>query len=427
MSLDRSDVVIVGAGPAGMAAAVRAAECGARVTVLDDNPEAGGQIWRGEQSYPRNTEAARWFRRLQSSGVQLITGARVIAGDPERQYLLVEREDKAFRIGYEKLILATGARELFLPFPGWTLPNVMGVGGLQALIKSGLPVKGKRIVVAGSGPLLLAAAAYFHKRGAIVPLIAEQAEAGRLAQFALYLALDPGKLLEAVQLRLTLQSSRYLPACWVEAAEGDDKVRAVRLRRGDKRWTEHSDYLAIAYGLKPNTELAALLGCVLTTHGVRVDDFQLTSVRHVYCIGESITVAGLYLAIVIGQIAAYAATGREPLARKLFARRNRGHRFAGAMECAFALRSELRHLPLDDTIVCRCEDVTWQRLRSADSWRSAKLHTRCGMGPCQGRICGPILEFLIGALPESVRPPVFPARVESLVAGSREIEESVAK
>jgi NADPH-dependent 2,4-dienoyl-CoA reductase/sulfur reductase-like enzyme len=169
-------IVIVGAGPAGIAAAVRARECGKQVTVLDDNATAGGQIWRGSQG-------SRWITRFQQSGAMLRCGVRVISGDPQRRTLQVETVAGASEISWEALILATGARELFLPFPGWTLPNVMGVGGLQALVKSGLPVEGKRVVVAGSGPLLLATASLLRRHQAIVPLVAEQASWSRLFQF----------------------------------------------------------------------------------------------------------------------------------------------------------------------------------------------------------------------------------------------------
>src|ERR1700722_11178634 len=167
-----------------MAAAVRARECGKRLTVLDDNPTAGGQIWRGGKGSP-------WFKRFSDSAAVLRTGRRVISGDARKRTLQMETSAGASEIEYEALILATGARELFLPFPGWTLPNVMGVGGLQALVKSCLPVAGKRIVVAGSGPLLLAVAHYLRKHNAIVPVVAEQAPWGALLKFST--KLTPGK------------------------------------------------------------------------------------------------------------------------------------------------------------------------------------------------------------------------------------------
>jgi NADPH-dependent 2,4-dienoyl-CoA reductase/sulfur reductase-like enzyme len=153
------DVLVVGAGPAGMAAAYRAAQSGVRVAVVDDNFAAGGQIWRGEQAKPSSREAQAWFERIRSVEIQLISGARVFE-QPTEGTLLAETPEGVCELSYTSLVLATGARERFLPFPGWTLPNAMGAGGLQALVKTGLPVEGKRVVVAGSGPLLLAIGAY---------------------------------------------------------------------------------------------------------------------------------------------------------------------------------------------------------------------------------------------------------------------------
>ena len=250
--------VIVGAGPAGIAAAVTLSDSGARVTLLDDNPCAGGQIWRGG-----NLKASKWLERLTRRTAVVITGARVLSGDAARQTLLVDVNGKAQEIAYSKLVLATGARELFLPFPGWTLPNVMGVGGLQALVKSGLPVEGKRIVVAGSGPLLLAVTSYLRKCGAVVPLIAEQASATNLASFALSLAAHPAKVRQSIELNPFLAGIRYLSSCWVESAAGSNKLERVRLRRGSRVWEEPCDYLANSYGFTANTELAMYMGCAV--------------------------------------------------------------------------------------------------------------------------------------------------------------------
>src|SRR3954447_22444335 len=125
--MDSYDVVVVGAGPAGLAAARTASESGKRVAVIDDNPAPGGQIWRGETpAVPK---------------VKVICGARVVAGVPGK--LTLETWDAAFDLGYGAVVVATGAREIFLPFPGWTLPHVAGAGGLQALVKSGMPIAGK--------------------------------------------------------------------------------------------------------------------------------------------------------------------------------------------------------------------------------------------------------------------------------------------
>src|ERR1044072_4955405 len=173
------DAMVIGAGPAGLAAAYRAAQSGLRVTVVDDNPAAGGQIWRGGPP-----EAQAWFEKICSVAIKLINGARVFQQSRVGS-VLAETSEGVIDLQYDSLVLATGACERFLPFPGWTLPNVMGAGGLQALVKTGLPIEGKRVVIAGSGPLLLAVAAYLRTHGAEVLLIAEQASSIQLAKFAI--------------------------------------------------------------------------------------------------------------------------------------------------------------------------------------------------------------------------------------------------
>jgi D-hydroxyproline dehydrogenase subunit alpha len=403
------DVVVVGAGPAGLAAACRAAECGRNVAMLDDNPRPGGQIWRG---VPK--EAAAWVRIAEQHGVEWMAGARAFDA-PEPQQLAVEMFEGECRVGYRSLILATGARERFLPFPGWTLPNVMGAGGLQALAKSGLPLAGKRVVIAGSGPLLLAVAVYMKAHAVDVRLIAEQAPQSALLHFALRLAGHPGKLLQALSLRAVLLGVPYFTNCWPVSAQGREKLESVTLRSSSGRtWTEPCDYLACGFGLIPNIELAVLFGCRLSATGVDVDPYQQTSVPGVYSAGEATGIGGLELSLVEGEIAGYAAGGNPDRAKALVGARASHRQFAIALEQAFALRAELRDLPQTGTLVCRCEDVTLERVRACSNWREAKLHTRCGMGPCQGRICGGAVEFLLGWRAESVRPPVLPARVRSL-------------
>ena len=397
------DVVVVGAGPAGLAAARRAIECGVQVALIDDNPARGGQIWRNLPVPPE------W-----ESKPATVLGASVVAA-PAPHTLLLESFEGDEEIGYRALILATGARERFLPFPGWTQPHVMGAGGLQALAKSGFPVAGKRIVVAGSGPLLLAVAKYLKDHGAQAPLIAEQADALALARFSLALTLQPGKLVQGALLRLGLRSVRYHSSCWpIETAPGSITLR----RAGGKIWTEPCDYVACGFGLVPNTELPALLGCRVAGGCVAVDQLQQTSVANVYAAGEVTGIGGLDLSLIEGEIAGCAAAGRPELAAKRFAARASGRRFATALDRAFALRPELKSLAKDDTIVCRCEDVPLGRIRACAGWREAKLQTRCGMGPCQGRMCSGAVDFLFGWTNESVRPPLYPARIGTLARTS---------
>ena len=410
------DVAVVGAGPAGIAAACVAAEAGRSVALLDATPWLGGQIWRKSASNALPGTAAEWLARLERSRVQVL-GRTTVVAVPGPHQLLAESPRDPLAIGWRKLILATGARELFLPFPGWTLLNVVGPGGLQVLTKSGWPMEGKRVVVAGSGPLLIAAAAYLRKAGAQVLLIAEQADWSQLLPFGLSLARNaPDKLLQAAQYQWKLLGVPYRPGCWPVSASGREQLETVTLRSGERTWTVPCDYLACGFGLVPNVELAELLGCQTQDDVVTVSPLQETSLEGIYAAGECTGISGVEGAIVEGRIAGHAAAGQPAQAEALFGQRARTWRFADSMARAFALRPEVKSLAAPDTTVCRCEDVSLQQLRPFDGWRAAKLHTRCGMGPCQGRVCGGAARVILGWHPTSVRPPLFPTSVETLAA-----------
>jgi D-hydroxyproline dehydrogenase subunit alpha len=422
-SRERFDVLVVGGGPAGIAAAVRAAETAARVGIVDEDVTTGGQIWRGGPSGGKHSsEASRWLEQLKKAGVIELCGKRVFHY-PEAGILMAEGLNDIWELSYRNLVLATGARERFLPFPGWTLQNVMGAGGLQALVKSGLPIRGKRVVVAGSGPLLLAVASYLRKHGAEIPLICEQASWSQLARFATKLIRFPEKIRQGLQLRRDIAGIPLAASSWPVAAHGKGTLEAAIISRTGKSETVKCDYLACGFHLVPNSELPILLGCRTRNGYVQVNDFQQTTVDGVLCAGEPTGIGGVDLALVEGQIAGLAATGRTSEALALFSKRERFRRFARLLDETFCLCSELRTLPSGDTLICRCEDVPYSRLREHTSWRAAKLHTRCGMGPCQGRICGPATQFLFKWNPDSVRPPVFPARVAHLAAQPQSIPE----
>jgi D-hydroxyproline dehydrogenase subunit alpha len=387
------DVAVIGAGPAGLAAARRASQAGARVVLVDDNPAPGGQVWRALPI------PSKW-----NAGPALLCGASAFAF-PGIGCVSLETADSAFDLSFGALVLATGARERFLPFPGWTLPHVTGAGGLQALVKGGLPVRGKRVVVAGTGPLLLAVAHFLSSRGANVPFVAEQAPFRALLRFALEAAAHPSKLLQAA----SFAGIRLVTNCWPVSAQPG----AVTLRRGLKTWSEPCDYLACGFGLVPNTELAALAGCRMTSNGVAAGEYQQTSIENVYAAGEVTGIGGLDLSLVEGEIAGWSAAGDRASARARFSGRDAALRFAASL-ANFELRPELKNLATDDSIVCRCEDVRMSTVRRYPGWRDAKLQTRCGMGACQGRICAPALEFLLGWKANSVRPPSIPVRIDSL-------------
>ncbi len=415
------DLVVVGAGPGGIAAAAVAAEVGKRVCLLDNNPSLGGQIWRGFRSdnagkYPHGRKFIRWTDRLKASDCEIWQGRQVVDA-PAPQRLRLECGTESCDLAYKRLILATGARERFLPFPGWTLPGVMGAGGLQALVKGGLDPRGKRVVVAGSGPLLLAVAAGLSSAGAVLVGIFEQASVAQVAQFGLHpLLAQPGKIVEGAGYRLRAHSAAYRLGWWVKRVEGQCRVKQVIVTNGRTERTLHCDWLACGFGLVPNLELPRLLGSRIIDGTVEVDSLQQSSVPGVACVGELTGIGGLEKALIEGEIAGWAAAERTSEASKLLGRLRRVRDFSRRMELAFALRPELATLPVPETVVCRCEDVVHGALLGCNSAREARLHTRCGMGACQGRICGAATEFLYGWGQPSVRPPVFPARISTLVA-----------
>jgi len=419
MSTVEAEIVIVGGGPAGIAAACCAAEAGRRVLVVDANPSLGGQVWRGAKASP-------WLTRFANSGAQHLANHEVI-GRHDTDLLQVATTDggQTKFVRYQKLLLATGARELLLPIPGWTLPGFFGAGGLQALVKGGLSIAGKRVVVAGSGPLLLAVAATLLREGADLRLLAEQAPLRNIILFGGYLLRSHwAKLREAVTLRRALKGIPYRTGCWIRSIHGEEHVAAVTLTDGVRRWEEPCDYVACGFGLVANLELPLLMGCEVRDNQVVVNSIQQSTAPNIFCAGEAVGIGGLETALVEGQIAGLAMSEKLREAQALFSQRARQRRFAARLETAFRLREDMRRLADPDTIVCRCEDVQLQGLQHYFSWREAKLQSRCGMGPCQGRICGPACEYLFNWKVDSVRPPVLPCRVGQLIGDESAAESS---
>jgi NADPH-dependent 2,4-dienoyl-CoA reductase/sulfur reductase-like enzyme len=415
--MTETEVLVLGAGPAGIAAATAAAEHGCDTLLLDDNPSAGGQIWRAgvqDAGNRRDKQKEAALHRLALAGAHLRMGWQVFDA-PRAGVLRGISGGVVESFAYRRLILATGARELFLPFPGWTLPGVFGAGGLQALVKAGFAVAGKRVAVVGSGPLLLAVAAHLREYGARIVVVTEQAPLGQLAPFALSLLRQPGKLWQAAGYRALLRDAAYRTGCWPVAAAGDARVTGLRLTDGRKTWEQPCDLIACGFHLLPNTEMAVLLGCALNDDAVAVNEQQQTSVESVYCAGEPTGIAGLDGALVQGTIAGLACAGQWEKAAALRPRQIAAATFAARLAQAFRLRDELRSLAQAHTIVCRCEDVGYDRLAVCHSWTEAKLQTRCGMGPCQGRICGPATRIIFGWRPGSVRPPIYPVPVSAFI------------
>ncbi|HKV50657.1 MAG TPA: FAD-dependent oxidoreductase [Gemmatimonadaceae bacterium] len=416
------DVAVIGGGPAGIAAASSAAESGARVVVIDQGVHPGGQIWRHRSRDTLTKTARTWVERAERAlaGDGSVWRAQstvfdACLGDEILLRLTGGAGDHTVRA--RRVVIATGARELFLPFPGWTLPGVMGLGGAQALLKGGMTVRGRRVVVAGSGPLLLPVAAALTRAGARVVCVAEQAPLGKAAAFGAGLWAHPAKLAQAIGYGASMAGTRVRFGTWVAAAEGDaERVTSVRFTNGRRAWTIACDLVCVGYGFVPNVELARLLGCDVQRDRVVVDRMQRTNVPNVWCAGEPTGVAGEAAALVEGRIAGLDAAGAEALAasRSLTRARDGWERFGARLTEAFRPRDEVRALAAHDTIICRCEDVRRDALDPAWTVRQAKLYTRVTMGPCQGMVCGAACTSLFGWPAGTVRPPVGGAEVARL-------------
>lgn len=408
------DIVIVGAGPAGLSAAIAAAGSGQSILILDNNPQAGGQIWRSGPIFPTPPLAEQMYQQIKAlPNIALLYRAKIVAA-PFLGQLLVELENDSVNLFYKQLILCTGARELFLPFPGWTLAGVTGAGGLQALIKAGTPVKNERIVIAGSGPLLLASADTAQKAGAQVLYIAEQVHQAAVRQFAFQLWRWPAKIIQALSLPYRL----YQPDSYVIEAIGDKCLERVRLQTSRGVIEIECDRLACGYGLIPNIQLGQLLGCTIEDNAITVDEYQRTSQAQIFAAGECTGFGGSELSMLEGRIAGYAAIGQSEKVKNLLSQRRRYQRFADLLQRSFTLRTEVKKLARPETIFCRCEDVTFAQVRDRSSWIDAKLHTRCGMGACQGSTCATAAACLFEWSMSNSRPPLLPTRVKSLMAMS---------
>ena len=416
MNSNHADIAVIGAGPGGLAAAGTAASRGARVSLIDENPATGGQIWRGAAV----GDHARWRALAIQHNVHIQTSTVLFSvqapSAPHAPFILrLAQGSRGTTLHAGKLILATGARELLLPFAGWTTPGVLGAGGLQAMIKGGLNVCSKRIVIAGSGPLLLAVAHVAREHGADVVALAEQAPLAAHARAGLALLQAPSKWAQAADLALALRGIPTFRGWWPLRAHARSSVlSAVELTNGRDTRIIECNLAGVGFGLVPNTRVAAMLGCELRGTRVHTDPHQRTTVPKVWCVGEATGIGGVDAAVLEGQIAACGATDSRQ-DDSLLAQRDRVRRFVAAMNDALALRAELKHIAPADEFLCRCEDVRVGEVRAHPSWRDAKLQTRCGMGECQGRTCGPAASFLFDWISADTRPPLTPVSLGAIL------------
>ncbi|WP_378144016.1 FAD-dependent oxidoreductase [Cnuibacter sp. UC19_7] len=436
------DLLIVGGGPAGMAAAATAAATGLDVVLIDERPTLGGQVYKQPGPGMRVTDAKEMGKQyragralideVEASAATVLLRTSVVDLEPAGDgWLAMAQTDGAAvePIRARRVIVAAGANDRPVVFPGWTLPGVITAGGLQTLAKTQSYVPGDRIVFAGSGPVALAFPAQLAGYGANIVTALEAGPApapGDLARIAAVAPGNAGLLLDAARYQAALLTHR-IPLRYrrmVIRAEGETHLERVVHARVDDEWrvvpgteeTVDADVLCIGYGFSPSTELLRLVGCGFDVDEdlggpvVRRDDWGRTDVPGVYAIGDGAGVEGSAVAVDEGRLAAYAAAsdlGRmseqataqqaRPLRRRL------GHRRAltRATERMYGVGQGIYDLATPDTVVCRCEGVTASQLTEAiaeaPDVSAAKGLTRAGMGPCQGRMCGRHIAAMVAA------------------------------
>jgi NADPH-dependent 2,4-dienoyl-CoA reductase/sulfur reductase-like enzyme len=443
-------VLVVGAGPAGAGVALALAEAGVATVLVDDNAAAGGQAWRGGPplgaiGIDRRGPALR--KALAASDlVDHRAGCELVDLGPGAA-IVVGPDGRLEPIAHRALVLATGAVESFVPVPGWTLEGVVGVGGLQAMIKSSGLLPPGRIVVAGAGPLLYLLAAQLCSLGS--PPAAVVDAAGRPSLGALAAMAAAPRLLAlglACRTLLARHGVRLLRRTAVAAVQGATRVGAVDLLPLDTHWRPRgaavriaADILALGFGVRPNPEAGQLAGCALAfdeasrSWGIARDGHGATSVPGVFACGDATGIAGADAADTEAPAVAAAVLAHLglPVPDALAARVRAGQarlrrlaRFRRGLAAWSGLRPGIFSLASPDTIVCRCEGTTAGRLREAAARghppAAARLLTRAGMGLCQGRTCTlAVRHLLTGGGPDSphptARPPLRPVGARALM------------
>jgi NADPH-dependent 2,4-dienoyl-CoA reductase/sulfur reductase-like enzyme len=422
---DSRPVVVLGAGPAGLAAAQTAARR-TRVLLVDAEPAVGGQYAR-QSSLTAVTDrldpriehlpaTTVWAieRRPQGARLHLRSGPADAPGSRGRV------------LDADALVLATGAHDRTLPFPGWDLPGVYTAGAAQALAKGQHVAIGRRLLIAGTGPFLLPVATSLLAVGAeVVGVLEANAAATVLRAWGrppATLWAGRGKVGELGHYLQALAAHRggYRHAAAVVAAHAQaGRLASVTVARLNRDWTIRPgsrrrvavDAVCVSHGFVPRLECAIAAGCELVDGFVRVDECQATSVPGVFAAGEITGIGGADLAAAEGRVAGVAAAaylaGRPVGAGEENAGADvaRGRRFAGTLAAAYPVQPGWRTWLTDDTIVCRCEEVSVAGLRAAQARlgglggpRTVKLTSRVALGPCQGRICGRTVADLVPGL-----------------------------
>jgi glycine/D-amino acid oxidase-like deaminating enzyme len=448
------DMLVVGAGPAGLSAAIAAAEAGAAVVVLDERSATGGQY--AKPLAPSHDDAApdAQFRlglelrdRALAAGARIETEATVWGGFAVDEIAaLVGGRAVTFRP--RRLILAPGAHERPVPAPGWTLPGVMTTGSLQTLVRAHRVCPGERVLIAGSGPLNLQLACEL-LAGGVKPLAVIEAaprpspaawrEAWIMARAA------PDLVREGIGMLLTLKRAG-VPVVWsarVIELRGDGRVRTARVAGHGLDRSHDVDVVALNLGFQPETGLARALGAKqrfvdagLGHLACDTDEDGRTSVPGMFAVGDGASLGGARAAMLRGRLSGLAAgrdLGRhapdEPATR---ASLRRALAFQDALWTLFRPVGLCPGTLTDETVICRCEEVTAGRLRQEltgglTSLPALKKATRAGMGRCQGRFCAATIARLCPDVPDDFafaapRAPLRPVPAAPLMFEAQEFE-----
>jgi len=457
------DLVVVGAGPAGLSAAARAAELGLAVLLADENPAPGGQIYRSVTTTPVKNRAilgedywrgADLVARFERSLATYAPRCTVWSLSPDETApgtfeLGLSLDGKARIIGARQVILATGAQERPFPIPGWTLPGVMTAGAAQIALKSAGAIPAGRTVIAGCGPLLYLLAGQLAAAGCQIAAVLDTTPS---ANWSKALGALPGFLRSpylAKGLKLMMAARRklrFVSGVTSLTATGEGKLASVQFEQGGRTGTIACDTLLLHQGVMPSVNFSNAAGCAhdfdVEQHAFvpRVDAWFVSSVPGIAIAGDGAGIGGAESAALRGEIAAFdvgrrlgkldeaerdrqAAPIRVELEKRLH-----GRRF---LDLLYKPAPQFLSPPKDETIVCRCEEVTAGQIRDAarrlgvTGPNQMKAFLRCGMGPCQGRLCGPTVVELIaetrGTTPAEtgyyrLRPPVKPVTLAELAA-----------
>jgi NADPH-dependent 2,4-dienoyl-CoA reductase/sulfur reductase-like enzyme len=454
--------VVVGGGPAGLAAALTARRSGVQVLLVDENSELGGQYYRQMPATFRPPEPSRLgkegleghrlIEEVRALGVELRLDSVVWGIFDQRVVALATREETE-RIDAQTLILAPGAYDRPVPFPGWTLPGVITAGGAQNLMKGYGVLPGRRALIVGSGPLLLVMAHYLLRGGAHVAGIYEAAPMRHVWRYAHRMLPHLNYVQQGYRYWQEIKAAgvRFLAGHVIRRAVGSREVTGAVVSRCDDQWrpiggTElhyDVDTVIVGYGFVSSLELSRLAGCehrydpALGSHvPVRNQEMEST-VPGVFIVGDGAGVAGSTVALEEGHMAGLAVANRlgrllgRDYSREASRARGRLLHLAGfrrVMDDLYRFGPDLYTLAEAETTLCRCEEVAVAEAHEAvrdgaTHVNEVKAWTRVGMGRCQGRICGPALAYLIArATGKSVtdagvftpRPPAKPVPLAAL-------------